>query len=106
MPRLQVRTKSRQREYEIRIGRGSLSQTGKVARGCLGNRAKRVALISNQKVFSLYGSAVINSLKSSGFVVSHWLMGDGERHKSVRTAEEAIHFLNETQIERSDGVVA
>jgi 3-dehydroquinate synthase len=33
-------------------------------------------------------------------------MGDGERHKSVRTAEQALRFLNEKRIERSDGVIA
>ncbi len=106
MPRLQVRTKGRQHEYEIRIGRGILPEAGNIARDCFGKRAQRIALISNPKVFSLYGSAVRKSLQASGFSVSHWLIGDGERHKSVRTAERALRFLNETRIERSDGVVA
>ena len=106
MPRLQVLTRGRQHEYEIRIGHGILYQTGNIARGCFGERAQRIALISNPKVFSIYGSAVRKSLLASGFSVSPWLIADGERYKSVRTAERAVRFLTETHIERSDGIVA
>ena len=106
MPRLQVRTRGRQHEYAIQIGRGILPEAGNIARDCFGQRAQRIALISNANVFSLFGSTVRQSLQASGFSVSHWLIGDGERHKSVRTAERALRFLNETRIERSDGVVA
>ncbi len=106
MPRLHVHTKERQHEYEIRIGRGILPEAGDIARDCFGKRAQRIALISNPKIFSLYGAAVRRSLRANGFSVAHWLIGDGERYKSVRTAEKALRFLNETRIERSDGVVA
>lgn len=106
MPRLQVQTKGRHHHYEIRIGSGILTGAGTVSRECLGKRAVRVALISNSKVFSLYGPEVVKSLHTSGFSVSHWLIGDGERYKSIRTAERTLRFLNETRIERSDGVVA
>src|SRR6266852_18319 len=33
-------------------------------------------------------------------------MKDGERHKSLRTLEQAITFLAESRLERSDAVVA
>lgn len=106
MPRLQVHTRARPHEYEIRIGRGILSEAGRVARGCLGKQSQRVALISNKRVFSLYGSALIKSLRASGFPVSFCLLGDGETTKSIQTADYALRFLSETGIERSDGVVA
>ncbi|HVQ37695.1 MAG TPA: hypothetical protein VMS31_09185, partial [Pyrinomonadaceae bacterium] len=86
MPRLQLRTKGREHKYEIQVGRGILKQAGAIARECFGEPAKRIALISNPKVFSLYGAEVSESLESSGFVVLPWLIGDGERHKSIRTA--------------------
>jgi 3-dehydroquinate synthase len=104
--RLQVRTKSRPQKYEITIGRGTLSQTGGVARRVFEKQAKRIALISNERVFSLYGSTVVGSLEATGFKVSHWLMGDGERHKSVRSTEKALLFFDEAQLDRSDGVIA
>jgi 3-dehydroquinate synthase len=106
LPRLQVSTKARQHEYEITIGRGILSSAGEVARGSLGKQAQRLALISNKRVFSLYGPAVVWSLRAYGFSVSHWLMGDGERHKSISTADRALRFLSQSRLERSDGVVA
>jgi 3-dehydroquinate synthase len=106
LPRLQVRTKARPHEYEISIGRGILSEAGRVARRCLGKQSQRIALISNRKVFSLHGSFVVKSLQAEGFSVTPWLMGDGEQQKSVQTAEKILRFLSETGIERSDGVVA
>jgi 3-dehydroquinate synthase len=88
------------------IGRGILSATGGKVRRSLGRQTRRLALISNKKVFSLYGSVVVESLEASGFQVSCWQMGDGERYKSLATAETALQFLNDHGIERTDGVVA
>ena len=77
-----------------------------MARGCLGNRARRLALVSNTKVFALYGPALLNILKASGFKVIPWSIGDGERFKSIQTVERVLRFFNKAGIERSDGVVA
>jgi 3-dehydroquinate synthase len=106
LPRLQVRTRIRQLEYEIRIGRRILSDVGSEARACLGKLAQHIVLISNRRVFSLYGSAVVKSLHARHFSVSPWLMSDGERHKSLITAEKALRFLSETGLERGDAVLA
>lgn len=106
MPRVQVHTKARPHKYEIIVGRDILSEAGGVARDRLGAQAQRIALISNKKVFSLYGARVMQSLKASGFSVSPSLVGDGERHKSLSTLKEVLSFLSEAGLERSDGVVA
>lgn len=103
---LQVRTRTRAAEYKIRLGQGILSQTGEVARADFTERTIRVAIISNKRVFSLYGPQVAKSLKESGFSVSHWVMGEGERFKSVHTAEKALGFLHQANLDRNDGVVA
>jgi 3-dehydroquinate synthase len=104
--RLVVRTKERAHEYEIRIGQGVRKEAGHVARGSLGNRAQRLALISNTRVFALYGPGLLKSLKASGFNVIPWSLGDGERFKSIQTVELVLRFFNEAGLERSDGVVA
>lgn len=106
MTSLQVRTRTGASEYKIRLGRDLLSRTGEVARESLGAKAMRVAIISNKTVFSLYGPKVIDSLLESGFLVSHSLIGDGERFKSIRSAERALRFLNESKLDRNDGVIA
>jgi 3-dehydroquinate synthase len=106
LPRLRVRAKPRQQEYEIRIGTKLLPKTGEVARISLGQQAQRIVLVSNRKVFSLYGTAVVNTLKASGFSVSHYLIGDGERYKSISTVESALKFFHNAQLERGDAVVS
>ena len=92
--------------YEVRVGGGVLGRLGEVARESLGGRARRVAVVSNARVFRLYGGDAIRSLRAAGFEVASWLMGEGERFKTLRTAERALSFLSEAGVERSDAVVA
>ena len=105
MQRVHVRLPARQ-GYTIEIGAGILERLGKAARQSLSPHARRIALISNRRVFDLYGAVTTASLRAARFDVAHWLMGDGERYKSLRTAERALQFLAETKLERSDAVVA
>jgi len=92
--------------YEIEVGAGTLSALGAAARGAVGPGAARAALVSNRRVFELYGRRAEGSLRASGFAVTRWLMGDGERFKTWRTAERALSFLSASRLERSDAVVA
>jgi len=104
--RIDVRLKAREQRYEIKIGVGLLSSLGNETRACLGPTPRRVALISNKTVLGLYGKRANQSLRAAGFTVSHWLMGDGERHKSLRTLGQLLAFLNDAGLERNDAVVA
>ncbi|HEX8474303.1 MAG TPA: 3-dehydroquinate synthase [Pyrinomonadaceae bacterium] len=92
--------------YEIEIGRGTLDSLGEVSRRSLPRHAGRVALVSNRRVFALYGARAVSSLRAAGFSVAPWLMGDGERYKSLQTVERALAFLAETGLERGDAVAA
>jgi 3-dehydroquinate synthase len=94
------------KSYPIEVGAGRLSALGAAARAALGPHAARVALVSNRRVFALYGDRAVGSLKAAGFDVAHWLMGDGERFKTLKTAEQALGFLSSAKIERGDAVVA
>jgi 3-dehydroquinate synthase len=101
--RLQARA---EQQYEIIVGDGLLSSLGVEARRCLPSSSRRVALISNEKVFSLYGETALKSLRRAGLAPMHWLMKDGERHKSLRVLERALRFLSLAKLERSDAVLA
>jgi 3-dehydroquinate synthase len=105
MRRVSVRLPTREK-YEIEIGADALSGVGLVARRTLAPQARRIALVSNARVFNLYGGRVVRELRASGFNVSHWLMGEGERHKNLRTAERALAFFSESKLERTDAVLA
>lgn len=107
MQRVSVRLKARAgQQYEIIVGDGLLSRLGEEAMRCLPSSARRVALISNEKVFSLYGEAAGRSLRRAGLAPVHWLMKDGERHKNLRTLERSLQFLSAVGLERSDAVLA
>jgi|SRR5882724_304962 len=106
MPKVRVRVPAREIKYEIRIGPGLISDLGKAARKALGHGARRAALISNRKVFDLFGEKVLRALRSSGFDCSVWLMKDGEQHKSMRSLEQALTFFSKSGLERNDVVVA
>lgn len=105
MQRLQVSVPAQPFKCEIMIGRGILSAAGREIRRRFGSQAQRFGLISNRTVFDLYGPIVVESLKASGFQVACWFMGDGERYKSLKTAETALQFLSEHGVERTDGVL-
>ncbi|HVS81483.1 MAG TPA: 3-dehydroquinate synthase [Pyrinomonadaceae bacterium] len=106
MPQVHVRLPARKQNYEIKIGSGILSTLGAEARAALGSDARRVALISNSTVFDLYGKRVLRSLKAENLNTAQWLMPDSERHKSLRSLEQAVRFLSEARLERSDAVIA
>ena len=107
MRRVRVRLKARPADkYEVTVGAGALQLSGDIARRSLMVGARRLALISNQKVFELYGPTVLESLRAAGFQVVQLLIGDGERHKNFPTLERALAFLSEAGLERSDAVVA
>jgi 3-dehydroquinate synthase len=94
------------RGYRVEIGAGALARLGEAARASLPKEARKVGLVSNARVFGLYRERAVASLRAAGFEVSHWLMGEGERFKTMRTAERVLEFLSETGLERSDAVVA
>jgi 3-dehydroquinate synthase len=63
-------------------------------------------VISNDRVFGLYGPSVVQNLKKDGYRVTRWLMPEGERYKSFRSLERAVKFLATNRFERNDVVVA
>jgi 3-dehydroquinate synthase len=96
----------RRASYQIEVGAGLLESLGRSARAASGESARRVALVSNARVFELYGERAARSLYGAGFKVERWLMGDGERFKSLKTAEELLRFLAAARFERTDVILA
>jgi 3-dehydroquinate synthase len=92
--------------YEVRVGSGLLESSGQWVSECVGKGTRRVAIISNKRVFGLYGDIVSKSLISAGFETAVYLIGDGERYKSLRTLEKTLQFLGEYRFSRTDAVVS
>ena len=106
MQRVHVRLAAAKHRYEIKIGRRVLPKLGDEIRSCLPHRARRVVVISNQKVFSLYGAQTLKSLRAAKYVVFPWLVGDGEQYKTLATVQKVLLTLSEIGLERTDAIVA
>ena len=102
----QVHVSLGERSYEITISEGALARAGEAARKAFGAKSRRVAIVSNPTVHRLYGRVVEKSLRQAGFQPLVCLIGDGERAKSLRTAERVWGFLIERRFERNEGLVA
>src|ERR1035437_10343791 len=101
-----IAVSERSSDYTIVIRDDLLPGCGRWARKCLGQDTKTIALISNATVHKLYGRQIEESLLGAGFHISAFLIGDGERFKSLRVAESALSFLSANRISRTDAVVA
>jgi 3-dehydroquinate synthase len=103
MHRLEISLNQDTRTSEINIGGGIRRKLGQM----LPLKApRRAGIISNKRIFELYGREVVRSLKAEGCKIFEWLMPEGERYKSFRMLEKAVTFLSENRFERNDLVVA
>ncbi|MEO8433295.1 MAG: 3-dehydroquinate synthase [Pyrinomonadaceae bacterium] len=91
---------------DINVGPGIFSDLGFEVRRILGGSTRTIVIISNARVSGHYGTVVSRSLRNADFRIKHWLMGDGERYKSMRTLERALAFLSQAQLERNDAILA
>lgn len=94
------------RSYQVLISRGLLNDLGQHARSALGENARRAIVVTNTTVQSLHSERAIQSLARADFKLHRFSIGDGERFKSLRTAESLLTFLIERRVERADVIVA
>lgn len=106
MQNVNIKLKGSPHEYEIRVGHKLLQESGDWAKNCLSGKAKKIIVVSNKKVFGLYGKTVKSSFEAAGFEVLLWLIGDGERFKNFRVLEKTLKFFSEQKLKRTDAVVA
>ncbi|MGI8638750.1 MAG: 3-dehydroquinate synthase [Pyrinomonadaceae bacterium] len=106
MKKVPVKLNGNSHRYEIKIGYDLLSNCGDWAKKCLSDKTKKIALVSNARVFRLYGETIKTSLESTGFEVFVWKIGDGEKYKNFRSLEKALKFFSENKLQRTDAIVA
>lgn len=101
MRRISVRTG---KPYEVHIEAGLLQKAGELlaARGFRG----KLALISDDRVLSLHGTSLSNSLTEAGFKVVTYAFPNGEESKNMDTVTRILEFLAENSLTRSDIIVA
>lgn len=91
-------------EYDVIIGKGILENSGNLIGEVL-PKGKTV-IVSDDKVYSLYGETVKKSLEDSGFSVETFIFKNGEASKNISTYTEILEFLAKKNLTRSDFLVA
>jgi 3-dehydroquinate synthase len=99
-----VRVHTTQRDYEVLVGRGRLSDLGAVLRR--GGPSGRAVIVCDENVAPLYAQSAHKSLVAGGYDVSEVVLPAGEERKTLACAEELYGAFYERRLRRTDVVVA
>lgn len=103
---VEINLSGKSHRYEIRINSNSLKNTGEWVRQCVPREAKKLIVVSNPKIFRLHGQSLKENLENTEFESDVFLMGDGEKYKSLRTVEKILEFFSQKRLKRTDAVIA
>jgi len=106
MHRFQIPLNGSKRTSYITIGPGLRKDLDQLIDVSKDLEPRRALVISNKRVFRLYGADIVASLKRSKLKIFEWLMPEGERFKSFSVLEKAVSFLGTNSFERNDLIVA
>lgn len=95
------------RSYDIAITSHSLKDIGSKLVGIgLGQKSKKILIVSNPVIYKHYGETVQNSLSNAGFDVAHLILPAGERFKTANSLQKIYDAALEHRLERSSAIVA
>jgi len=92
------------REYDVLVARGILDQLGEYAAKCI--KPCTAAIISDDRVFPLYGDRAVASLEAAGFQTKTYVFPHGEQQKNLETYGAVLNYLCESRLTRSDVLIA
>lgn len=90
--------------YEVLVGKGLLNSVGELLGGII--KPCKTVVITDSTVDKLYYSTVQKSLLGQGFEVVKFVFPAGEQSKNLNTYANAIEFLAQNHLTRTDLVVA
>ncbi|MCB1023401.1 MAG: iron-containing alcohol dehydrogenase [Acidobacteria bacterium] len=103
---VEINLSARKHSYDVLISHDVLAETAQWIKRSVTLAPKKITIVSNEKVFGLYGSAVEKSLNLAGFKVSRFLMKDGEEFKNFDSLRDLLTVLGENNLGRTDCVIA
>lgn len=103
---IKIKTKGNATSYEICLRAGLLGDLALSTPTRSPKNPRQAVIVSNKKVFGLYGEVFSKTLERSGLKTAVHLIGDGERFKTLKTLEKCLSFLGEHRISRSDHIYA
>ena len=92
--------------YKITVCRGLLPSVGETIVSTAATLPRTAALVTNRRVYGLYGDVVEAGVKASGIDIFPVLIPDGEKGKSFRVLQAVLNSFSEHKISRTDAVIA
>lgn len=99
-----VKVELGENSYPIIIGEKILPFLGDELRKL--HISNKVLLVTNPKVHGLYGETVIASLEKAGFQVVLGMIPDGEKYKSLESAQGLYDIAFDAKMDRKSAVIA
>jgi 3-dehydroquinate synthase len=93
-----VRVNLDRRSYDIIIKEKCIAEASEYLEKL--NLPRRAVIISNNKIYSLYGDSLSKNLKKSGYEIHTILAPDGENAKTLSQAEKIYHELLKYKLNR------
>ena len=90
--------------YDILINKGGLSNIGQALKERF--KSCTIAILSDDKVFPLYGKVVTDALKAAGFSTVSHIIPNGEQSKTLDNVTAFIDRMVQAQVTRTDMVLA
>ncbi len=103
---VKIKLKGNSHKYKVEVGNDLLDDCGVWAKSVLSENTQKIIVVSNEKVFGLYGEEVSKNLENAGFQISTYLIGDGEEYKSFQSLQGTLEFFSKKELKRSDAVIA
>lgn len=92
------------RSYSIVIGNNILAKLPEYAKKLnIGNAA---FIISNSRIFNMYGTKLARNLKKNGFTVGTKIVGDSEKSKSIAVVSSILNDLATFDIQKKTFIIA
>ncbi len=92
------------KQYTVKIGSGLLASLPREIEKL--GKVQRIVVVSDSNVFPLYGEAVADTLRQSGFLVDAFVFPAGEESKNLSTYGLLLDRLGSCQLSRSDLILA
>ena len=90
--------------YKAHVGSGLIRCAGELIAAVTASR--RCVLVTDSNVAPLYAGKVCTALEEAGFSVSATVIPAGEQHKTLSVCGDLLSFFAESDLTRSDFVVA
>lgn len=101
---MKIVTVNSSKTYDIKIGTGLLGSIGEEVKKL--GKVQRVCIISESTVYPLYGQLIRRGLEAAGFSVVTFQFSAGEAQKNSSTYLDAVNFMAENKLTRTDLIVA